>query len=132
MGDSACALAPVTRRARRAVRVRVESMGSQQCGIVGKSQPVLSVTDAIIYTRTRSADIGCYACCSSQSAGPGAAAAEVVAPQRLGTTAAAPRPSLLQAHRLLGTAGQVNGCLCRLRIPHARWLDAPVYGCGWR
>jgi hypothetical protein len=35
------------------VRVRVEIMGSQTCGIVGKSQPVLMMINAIIFTRTR-------------------------------------------------------------------------------
>jgi hypothetical protein len=36
-----------------AIRVRVEIMGSQKCGIVGKSQPVLTVINPIIFTRTR-------------------------------------------------------------------------------
>jgi hypothetical protein len=29
-------------------------MGSQKCGIVGKSQPVLVMTNPIIFTRARS------------------------------------------------------------------------------
>jgi hypothetical protein len=33
--------------------VRVVIMGSQKCGIVGKSQPVLSMIDPMISTRTR-------------------------------------------------------------------------------
>jgi hypothetical protein len=33
--------------------VRVEIMGSQKCGIVGKSQPVLIMINPIIFTRTR-------------------------------------------------------------------------------
>jgi hypothetical protein len=33
--------------------VRVEIMGSQNCGIVGKSQPVLMMINPIISTRTR-------------------------------------------------------------------------------
>jgi hypothetical protein len=33
--------------------VRVEIMGSQKCGIVGKSQPVLIMSHPIIFTRTR-------------------------------------------------------------------------------
>jgi arylsulfatase A-like enzyme len=35
------------------VRVRVEIMGSQKCGFVGKSQPVLMMINLIIFTRTR-------------------------------------------------------------------------------
>jgi hypothetical protein len=35
------------------IRVRVEIMGSQKCGIVGKSQSVLIVTNPNIFTRTR-------------------------------------------------------------------------------
>jgi hypothetical protein len=35
------------------VRVRVEIMGSQKCGFVGKSQPVLMMINPIIFTRTR-------------------------------------------------------------------------------
>jgi hypothetical protein len=31
----------------------VEIMGSQQCGIVGESQPVLSMIDPMSFTRTR-------------------------------------------------------------------------------
>jgi hypothetical protein len=38
---------------RGGIRVRVEIMGSQKCGIVGKSQPVLIVIDPMIVTRTR-------------------------------------------------------------------------------
>jgi hypothetical protein len=33
--------------------VRVETMGSQKCGIVGKSQSVLIMINPIIFTRTR-------------------------------------------------------------------------------
>jgi hypothetical protein len=36
------------------IRVRVEIMGSQKCGIVGKYQPVLIMIKPIIFTRTRS------------------------------------------------------------------------------
>eukprot|EP01047_Picozoa_sp_COSAG01_P007348 COSAG01_NODE_279_length_19520_cov_41.772154_1_plen_45_part_10 len=36
------------------VRVRVEIMGSQKCRNVGKSQPVLTMINPIIFTRTRS------------------------------------------------------------------------------
>eukprot|EP01049_Picozoa_sp_SAG25_P010623 SAG25_NODE_1181_length_3670_cov_3.991319_2_plen_64_part_00 len=32
--------------------VRVEIMGSQKCGIVGKSQPALIVINPMIFTRT--------------------------------------------------------------------------------
>jgi hypothetical protein len=35
------------------IRVRVEIMGSQNCRIVGKSQPVLFMINPIIFTRTR-------------------------------------------------------------------------------
>jgi hypothetical protein len=35
------------------IRVRLEIMGSQQCRIVGKSQPVLIMINPIIFTRTR-------------------------------------------------------------------------------
>eukprot|EP01047_Picozoa_sp_COSAG01_P026603 COSAG01_NODE_1720_length_9391_cov_27.761085_6_plen_142_part_00 len=35
------------------LRVRVEIMGSQNCRIVGESQPVLIMIDPIIFTRTR-------------------------------------------------------------------------------
>jgi hypothetical protein len=35
------------------IRVRVEIMGSQKCGIVGESQPVLMMINPIIFTRTR-------------------------------------------------------------------------------
>jgi hypothetical protein len=35
------------------IRVRVEIMGSQKCGIVGKYQPVLMMINPIIFTRTR-------------------------------------------------------------------------------
>jgi hypothetical protein len=45
------------------LRVRVEIMGSQKCGIVGQSQPVLIMINPIIFTRTR---IGC--CCYGSSA----------------------------------------------------------------
>eukprot|EP01047_Picozoa_sp_COSAG01_P002225 COSAG01_NODE_58_length_30193_cov_12.302020_8_plen_102_part_00 len=38
---------------RAGLRVRVEIMGSQKCGIVGKSQPVLMMVNPIIFTRTR-------------------------------------------------------------------------------
>jgi hypothetical protein len=40
----------------RRVRVRVEIMGSHNCGIVGKSQLVLMMIDPMISTRTRSCD----------------------------------------------------------------------------
>jgi hypothetical protein len=36
-----------------AARVRVEIMGSQQCGIVGKSQPGLVMIDPVNFTRAR-------------------------------------------------------------------------------
>ena len=36
-----------------AARVRVERMGSQQCGIVGKSQPGLVMIDPVNFTRAR-------------------------------------------------------------------------------
>jgi hypothetical protein len=35
------------------VRVRVEIMGSQKCGIVGKSQSVLIMINLNIFTHTR-------------------------------------------------------------------------------
>eukprot|EP01047_Picozoa_sp_COSAG01_P007663 COSAG01_NODE_293_length_19376_cov_41.772060_15_plen_150_part_00 len=35
------------------IRVRVEIMGSQKCGIVGKSQSLLIMNDPMISTRTR-------------------------------------------------------------------------------
>jgi hypothetical protein len=37
------------------LRVRVEIMGSQKCGIVGKSQSVLIMISPIIFTRARRA-----------------------------------------------------------------------------
>jgi hypothetical protein len=40
-------------RAQNALRVRVEIMGSQKCGIVGSSQPVLMTINPMIFTRTR-------------------------------------------------------------------------------
>jgi hypothetical protein len=46
----------------RAVRVRVEIMGSQNCGIVGKSQSVLIMTNPIIFTRTPIAGGGGRCC----------------------------------------------------------------------
>jgi hypothetical protein len=39
--------------AHRQLRVRVEIMGSQKCGIVGESQSALMMIDPIIFTRTR-------------------------------------------------------------------------------
>jgi hypothetical protein len=42
-------------------RVRVEIMGSQKCGIVGKSQPVLMMIDPIIFTHTRGGGAGARA-----------------------------------------------------------------------
>jgi hypothetical protein len=41
------------RRARWLIWVQVEIMGPQKCEIVGKSQSVLSMINAIIFTRTR-------------------------------------------------------------------------------
>jgi hypothetical protein len=41
---------------RELIRVRVKIMGSQKCGIVGKSQSVLIMIDPMISTRTRSFD----------------------------------------------------------------------------
>jgi hypothetical protein len=38
---------------RARIRVRVEIMGSQKSGIVGKSQPVLMMINPMIFTRTR-------------------------------------------------------------------------------
>jgi hypothetical protein len=40
-------------RSVRVLRVRVETMGSQKCGIVGKSQAVLMMINPMIFTRTR-------------------------------------------------------------------------------
>jgi hypothetical protein len=40
-------------RAAHVLRVRVEIIGSPKCGIVGKSQPALVITDPMISTRTR-------------------------------------------------------------------------------
>jgi hypothetical protein len=39
------------------LRVRVEIMGSQKCGIVGKSQSVLITINPIIFTRTRTSPV---------------------------------------------------------------------------
>jgi|EP01047_Picozoa_sp_COSAG01_P080535 hypothetical protein len=44
--------------ARSMVWVRVEIMGSQNCGIVGKSQSVLMMIDPMISTRTRHRIVG--------------------------------------------------------------------------
>jgi hypothetical protein len=51
----ACAAlrAAITRPSAGYARVWVEIMGSQQCGIVGESQPVLSMIDPMSFTRTR-------------------------------------------------------------------------------
>jgi hypothetical protein len=43
------------RLAARRIRVRVEIMGSQKCGIVGESQPVLMMIHPVISTRNRRA-----------------------------------------------------------------------------
>jgi hypothetical protein len=51
------------------LRVRVEIMGSQKCGTVGKSQPVLVMSIPITSTRTRS-------CCAADG-GPSAGLAPV-------------------------------------------------------
>jgi hypothetical protein len=50
----ACAPTAVGPRVLRVhVRVRVEIMGSQNSGIVGKYQPVLIMINPMIFTRTR-------------------------------------------------------------------------------
>eukprot|EP01047_Picozoa_sp_COSAG01_P057356 COSAG01_NODE_6620_length_3574_cov_9.974676_4_plen_165_part_00 len=60
--------------ARSMVRVRVEMLGSQNCGIVGKSQPVLMMIDPMISTRTRNRIVGpcprddCNGACTTSSA----------------------------------------------------------------
>ena len=46
---------------RRALRVRVEIMGSHKCGTVGESQPVLTMINPNISTRTR-IDAPCMPC----------------------------------------------------------------------
>jgi hypothetical protein len=52
-----CGCAEVARaRGYHSLRVRVEIMGSQNCGIVGKSQPVLIMANPIIFTHTRRND----------------------------------------------------------------------------
>jgi hypothetical protein len=43
--------------------VRVEIMGSQKCRIVGKSQPVLMMSNPMIFTRTRSCSTTLTWCC---------------------------------------------------------------------
>jgi hypothetical protein len=45
------------RRGEYGLRVRVEIMGSQKCGIVGKSQPALIMINPMIFTRTRRATV---------------------------------------------------------------------------
>jgi hypothetical protein len=44
---------PTAVRLRMCIRVRGEIMGSPKCGIVGNSQSVLMMTNAIIFARTR-------------------------------------------------------------------------------
>jgi hypothetical protein len=61
MGDARVSLAqagagactPTPTPAADSLRVRVEIMGSQKCGIVGKSQSVLVMINPMIFTRTR-------------------------------------------------------------------------------
>eukprot|EP01047_Picozoa_sp_COSAG01_P042232 COSAG01_NODE_3675_length_5804_cov_4.926919_5_plen_174_part_00 len=84
------------------IRVRVKIVGSQKCGIVGKSQSALIMIDPIISTRTRSFD-GASRDSEAPSEHLAASVGIVLAP--VGTEPILPQPMSQQPRTLLLTLG---------------------------